>query len=125
MMSEYDERVKDYGRISGNNYIMKMFDDAGMEDEDIKIKNTMPLHLGAFVLSNSKRNMNNFIHAINGFDTDDVYYTDTESLYIENKHWDKLDKAGLVGKNLLQGKNDYESGGVFNAMFLAPKKGIV
>ena len=33
----------------------------------------MRLHLGAFVLSNSKRIMNNFIHAINGFDTNDVY----------------------------------------------------
>ena len=42
--------------------------------------------------------MNNFTHAINGFYTDDVYYTDTDSLYIENKHCDKLDEAGLVGK---------------------------
>ena len=41
--------------------------------------------------------MNNFIHAINGFYAHDVCYTDTDSLYIENKHWDKLDKAGLVG----------------------------
>ena len=81
----------------------------------------MPLHLGAFVLSNSKRIMNNFIHAINGFYTNDVYYTDTDSLYIENKHWDKLDKAGLVGKNLLQGKNDYKDGGIFYGLFLAPK----
>ena len=40
----------------------------------------MPLHLGAFVLSNSKRIMNNFIHAINGFYTNDVYYTGTDSL---------------------------------------------
>ena len=64
----------------------------------------MPLHLGAFVLSNSKRNMNNFIHAIDGFCTNDVYYTDTDSLYIENKHWEKLDKAVLVGKGLLQGE---------------------
>ena len=106
MMSEYDERVKDYWKISGFNYIVKMIDDAGLEDE-VKKLNTMPLRLGAFVLSNSKRNMNNFIHATNGFYNNDVYYTDTDSLYIENKHWDKLDKAGLVGKNLLQGKNDY------------------
>ena len=42
-------------------------------------------------------------------------------LYIENKHWDKLDKAGLVGKNLLQGKNDYKDEGIFNGLFLAPK----
>ena len=52
--------------------------------------------------------MNNFIQAINGFYTNDVYYTDCDSLYIENKHWDNLDKVGLVGKNLLQGKNDYK-----------------
>ena len=120
MMTEYDERVKDYWKISGNNYIVKMIDDAGLEDE-VKKLNTMPLHLGAFVLSNSKRIMNNFIHAINGFYTNDVYYTDTDSLYIENKHWDKLQKAELVGKNLLQGKNDYKDGGIFYGLFLAPK----
>ena len=120
MQTEYDERVKDYWKISGINYIVKMIDDAGLEDE-VKKLNAMPLHLGAFVLSNNKRIMNNFIHAINGFYTNDVYYTDTDSLYIENKHWDKLDQAGLVGKNLLQGKNDYKDGGSFYGLFLAPK----
>ena len=112
MQTEYDERVKDYWRISDIIYIVKMIDDAGLEDE-VKKLNTMPLHLGAFALSNSKRIMNNFIHAIDGFFTNDVYYTDTDSLFIENKHWDKLDKAGLVGKNLLQGKIDYKDGGIF------------
>ena len=120
METEYDEKVKDYWKISNINYIVKMIDDMGLEDEIKKI-NTMPLHLGAFVLSNSKRIMNNFIHAIDGFYTNDVYYTDTDSLYIENKHWDTLGKAGLVGKNLLQGKNDYKDGGVFYGLFLAPK----
>ena len=120
MLTEYDERVKDYWKISGINYIVKMIDDVGLEDE-VKKLNTMPLHLGAFVLSNSKRIMNTFIHAIDGFYTNDVYYTDTDSLYIENKHWDKLEKAGLVGKNLLQCKNDYKDGGVFYGLFLAPK----
>ena len=65
--------------------------------------------------------MNNFLHAINGFFTNDVYYTDTDSFYIENKHWDKLNKSGLVGKNSLQGKNDYEDGGTLYGLFLAPK----
>ena len=50
-----------------------------------------------------------------------VYYTDCDSLYIENKHWNKLAEAGLVGKNLLQGKNDYKDGGIFYGLFLAPK----
>ena len=77
MMSEYDERVKVYWKISGINYIVKMTDDKGLEDE-VKKLNTMPLHLGAFVLSNSKRFMNNLIHALNGFYTNDVYYTDTD-----------------------------------------------
>ena len=121
MQTEYDERVKDYWKISCINYIVKMIDDVGLEDE-VKKLNTMPLHLGAFVLSNSKRIMNNIIHAISGFYTNDVYYTDTDSLYIENKHWDKLEKTSLVGKNLLQGKNDYEDGGIFYGLFLAPKK---
>ena len=80
----------------------------------------MPLHLGAFVLSNSKRIMNNFIHAIKGVYTNDVYYTDTDSLYIENKHWDESNKAGLVGKILLRGKNDYKDGGIFYGLFQAP-----
>ena len=97
-----------------------MIDDAGLEVE-VKKLNTMPLHLGAFVLSNSKRIMNNFIHTINGFYTNDVYYTDTGSLNIANKHWDKLDKAGLVGKNLLKGKDDYKDAGIFHALFLAPE----
>ena len=119
-MSEYDERVKDYWKISSINYIVKMIDDAGLDDE-VKKLSTMPLHLGVFVLSNSKRIMNNFIHAINGFYTNDVYYTDTDTLYIENKHWDKLDQAGLVCKALIQGRNDYKDGRKFYGLFLAPK----
>ena len=85
MMSEYDERVKDYWKLSGVIYIVKMIDDAGLEGEVRKLNN-MPLHLGAFVLSNSRRIMNNFIHAIKGFYINDVFYTDTDSLYIEKKH---------------------------------------
>ena len=68
-----------------------------------------------------KKIMNNFIHAINGLFTNDVYYGDTDSVYMKNKHWDKLDKAGLVGKNLLQGKNAYKDGGKIYGLFLAPQ----
>ena len=91
MMTEYNERVIDYWKISGVKYIVKMIDDAGLEEE-VKKLYTMPLHLGAFVLSKSKRNMNIFKHAIDGFNTNDVCYRDTDSLYIENKHWDKWTK---------------------------------
>ena len=97
-----------------------MIVDAGLEIEVKKII-TSPLRLGPFVLSNSKRIVKILIHAIIGFFTKDVYYTDTDSLYTENKHWDKLDEAGLVGKGLLQGKNDYQLGCIFYGLFLAPK----
>ena len=56
-----------------------------------------------------------------GLYTIDVYCGDTDSVYIENKLWEKLDKASLVGKNLLQRKNDYKDGRKFYGLFLAPK----
>ena len=66
--------------------------------------------------------MNNFIRAIDGFYSEDLYYENTDSMYIENKHWDSSDNVGLVGKNRLQNKNDYKDGGVWYGLFLAPKK---
>ena len=118
MLTEYVERVLDYQKINYGNYIFKI---EGLQDE-VKKVNTLPLQLAVFILSNSKRIMNNFIQAFDGFYTNNVYYTDTDSLYIENKHWVELDKPGLVGNNLLQGKNDYGNGGIFYALFHAPKK---
>ena len=72
-MTEYDQRIKSFWRRSQGNYIVKIVDDARLEDE-VKKLSTMPLHLGAFVLSSKKRIMKNFIHAIGGFYTNDVYY---------------------------------------------------
>ena len=65
MMTEYDERVLGYRKLKHRKNIVKLKNDAGMADE-LKKVNTMPIHLGAFVLSNSKRIMNSFIHAIGG-----------------------------------------------------------
>ena len=97
-----------------------MIDDKGLDDEFEKIF-TMPLHLGGSVLSNSKRIMNNFIHACNGFYTNGVHYIDTDSLYIENKHWNKLHEAGLVGKQLFQGEDEFKEEGHLVWSFLARK----
>ena len=69
---------------------MKLKDDEWLGDE-VKKVNTLPLQLVEFILSNSKRNVNSFIHAIGGYYTKDVYYTDTDSLYIEGIHWEKVD----------------------------------
>ena len=46
---------------------------------------------------------------------------DRDSLYIEKKHWDTLNKPGYVGDELGQEKNDYSNGGIFYAVILAPK----
>ena len=121
MKTEFDENVLDYWRrLPNGNYIVKMKRDDGLDD-DCNIKNTLPAVLGAFILANSRRIMNKFIREINGFYENNIYYTDTDSLYIERKFWDVLDKANLVGENLCQGKNDYKSGGVSYGLFLAPK----
>ena len=124
MMTEYDERVLDFQKNKYGNYIVKMKDDEGLQDE-VKKVNTMPLHLGAFVLSNSERIMNNFTHALDGFNSNDVYYTDADSVYIENKHWDKLNNAGLVGRNRLQGKMIIKAVAFFMGCFWLRKKNIV
>ena len=121
MKTEFDESVLDYWKLPNGNYIVKMKEDDGLDDDDCDIKNTLPAVLGAFILSNSKRIMNNFIREINGFYNNSIYYTDCDSLYIEKKYWDVLDKANLVGEGLCQGKNDYKTGGIFYGLFLAPK----
>ena len=76
-----------------------MKDDERLEDE-LKKVNTLPLQLAVFILSNSKRIMNKLVHSIDGFYTNDVLYTDTDSFYIESKHWEKLDKAGLIWRKI-------------------------
>ena len=116
MKTEFDENVLDYWKLPNGNYNVKMKKDDGLDD-DCDIKNTLPAVLGAFILSNSKRIRNNFIREINGFYNNTIYYTDCDSLYIEKKYWDELDKANLVGENLCQGKNDYKTGGIFYGLF--------
>ena len=79
MKTELDENVLDYWKLPKGNYIVKMKKDDGLDD-DCDIKDTLPAVLGAFILSNSKRIMNNFIREINGFHKNSIYYTDCDSL---------------------------------------------
>ena len=79
METEYDENVSDYWKLANGNYIVKLKKDDGLEGDN-DVKNTLPSH---FILSNSKRIMNNFIREINGFYNNSIYYGDTDSLYIK------------------------------------------
>ena len=124
MKTDFDENVVEFWKLPNGNYIVKKKKDDRLDD-DCDIKNTLPADLGAFILSNSRRIMNEFIGEINGFYRNNIYYTDTDSLYIKKKNWDVLDKANLVGEGLCQGKNDYKRGGIFYGLFLAPKKSII
>ena len=107
MKTDIDENGLDYWRLPNGNYIVKMKKDNGLDD-DCDIKNGLLAVLGAFILTCSKRIMNNFIREINVFYNNSIYYGDTDSLYIERKSWDVLDKANLVGEDFRQGKNDYK-----------------
>ena len=82
MKTEFDENILDFWKLPNGNYIVKMKKDDGLDD-DCDIKNTLPAVLGAFILSNIKRIMDNFLREKNGFYNNIIYYTDCDSLYIE------------------------------------------
>ncbi|ESO94776.1 hypothetical protein LOTGIDRAFT_161026 [Lottia gigantea] len=118
----YDKHVKKYDKLNETQYIVEINDE---EKEFVLPKDSTrltPTHLGTFILSHSKRIMNNFIHVIDGFYKPEIYYTDTDSLYTSSKNWDKLNKAGLVSENdYCKGKNDYGDGRIIFGLYLAPK----
>ena len=63
MSTEYDEKVLDYWWLAIGEYLVKLKQDDGLECES-ELKSTMPARSGSFILSNSKRIMNNFIREI-------------------------------------------------------------
>ena len=71
MGREYDENVLDYWKLPIGNKRVKLKKDDGSEGDN-DLKNTLPCLLGAFILSNSKRIMNNFIKEINELYTNSI-----------------------------------------------------
>ena len=122
MKENFDDRVKEWFPLKNGNLIVKLQDDEGVDGFDkAKSINTMPSHFGSCILSHSKRLMKDIIKQINGFYSNNIYYTDTDSLYIHKKYWSTLVEKGYVGKYLGLGENDYGDSGIFYAWFLAPK----
>ena len=76
----------------------------------------MPSHLGFFVLSHSKRNMNKFVNEIDGLYSKKIYYQDADSIMSYGSLW-KIKEAGYVGNNLGQRKNEYCDSGNFFSPF--------
>ena len=86
-----------------------------------KSLNTMPSLFGIYIISHSKRLMNDVINQKSGVYSNRIYYLDKYSMYIQKKYWSSLVDIGFVGKTLRLGKNDYDSSGVFYAWFLIQK----
>ena len=78
MGTEYDENVLDYWKLPNGSYIVKYKKDERLEGDN-DAKNTLPSHVGAFILSNSERILNNFIREVNRFYIGSIYYGDTDS----------------------------------------------
>ncbi|ESO90371.1 hypothetical protein LOTGIDRAFT_164298 [Lottia gigantea] len=119
LKSNFDSHVKNYPKENEAKYIVGINEEE-KEFDCIPPKSTRltPSHLGSFVLSQSKKIMNNFIHVIDGFYKPEIYYTYTDSLYISSRNWDKLNEAGLVSENEhCKGKNDYGDGGIMYGLY--------
>ncbi|ESO91120.1 hypothetical protein LOTGIDRAFT_153554 [Lottia gigantea] len=118
-----DSHVINYEKVNDSQFIVKINEEEKEFDcTPPKSIRLTPSHLGSFVLSHSKKIMNNFIHVIDGFYKPEIYFTDTDSLYISSSNWDKLNEAGLVSENdYCKGKNDYGDGGIIFGLYLVPK----
>ena len=59
-------KILDYWRLPKGKFIVKFKKNDGLDD-DYVMKNTLPSHLGAFILSNSKKIFNDFTRELHGF----------------------------------------------------------
>ena len=122
MKNENDDSLIEWFPLKNGNIMVKIKDKEGVDDEGTSKKvNSQPCQLGSFILSHSKRLMNDVMSALDGFKNNKIYYGDTDSVYIHNDDYEILKTKGLIGKNLYQSKNDYGKGGILYGLFLAPK----
>ncbi len=86
------------------------------------------MHYGIYILSESKIIMNDLIYQLGGHKEEIVMYTDTDSVYIKNKYFKRLDGGldskgnKLMSNELGAFKNDYGEGKyIENFISLGPK----
>ena len=84
MKTEFDKSGLDYWNSQNGKYIVK-FKKGDRIEGDNDENNTLPSHVGAFILSNSHRIMNNFSKEINGFFKSSISYRETDSSCREKK----------------------------------------
>ena len=66
--------------------INKLEDDVTVDDQDIANSiNQMPCHLGSCIIAHSNRLLNQVFHGIDGFQSNNTYYVDTDSAQSQKK----------------------------------------
>ena len=74
MKLEYDDRVIEWLPLKKKNRMVKLVDHQGVADNGYTEKIiSQPCHLGAFILSHSKRLMKDVIFALDGFKNHKIY----------------------------------------------------
>ena len=102
--------------------MVKLKDREGNDDGSVLKKvNSQPCHQGSFILSHSKRLMNDGIPALGGCKNHKIYYRDNDSVNIHNDDYEIIKTKSLFGKVHFQSKNDDRKGGILCGLFLAPK----
>ena len=105
--NRYDpDLLKKFERINGEQYYVEMekeITDVIDHSQSSGTTKLLPSHLGVFILSHSKRIMNNFIHSLDGYRKPNIY-SDTNSIYISSELFHKLEQDGFVGDELGIGK---------------------
>ena len=91
MRENFEDRVREWFPLKNGKLIVKIEKDEAVDDYDLaKSINTMPSPFGSFVLSHSRRLMNDVKEQIGCFHFHFIYYTDTDSLYLHKKYWSNL-----------------------------------
>ena len=125
MEETFDDMVKEWFPLKNGKLTVQSEDDEGVDDYGkTKSINTMPFQFVSYILSHSKKLMNEVCNQIGGF-YNNTYYTDIDSLYIHKKDWSELVDDGFVGKSLGVGKNGYGNLGKFLCLVSSSQDKVV
>lgn len=121
---EFDDSYDDNYEFLGNGQVI-----ATKKLKDEEASGLYPTIYGIYILSQSKKLMNDMVIELGGDKENIIQYMDTDSLYIQKKYLDRVkDKFNCFGNSYLDGsllgsfKNDYgENKTIVSAMYLGPK----
>lgn len=120
---EWDEneaaQIRFYDPCSGKEETVNNREERWIDDQ--------PIHLGSFILGYSRRIMLQYFCAANpsmNVETT-AYYTDTDSIFLSNDQFKKLEREGLVAEGLGLLSDDFKGAIGVEAYFNNPKSYLV